>query len=137
MGSISISDLRFGNNYTDSENFSSILGVLLYSLLWLYPLFLIFFYLKTFKPLRQSIKTIIEDETNFDVRTNKFQNRYKSVEGYIKNFQSKFEREKYLEKYGSLFSELKLDSIGINKAIAVVGMNLFDQLVVVVAVMYF
>jgi hypothetical protein len=56
VGWLGMFELRFGKNYQDSENFSSVLAIFLTVFSVTYPLFIAIFYLKNYKPLLRTIK---------------------------------------------------------------------------------
>ena len=52
IGWISIYDLRFGSNFTGSENFSSILGIILVGFSILFPILIVMILKKEFKSFK-------------------------------------------------------------------------------------
>jgi hypothetical protein len=64
VGWINVLNLRFGPDYTDSENYSSLLAVLLSLFSIAYPVFIVIFYLQSYKPLLPPF--IIEEGKNIE-----------------------------------------------------------------------
>ena len=56
IGWLGLNDIRFGKEYTASENFSSVLAILLTTFSIGYPLFIAIFYFINLKPLLKPLK---------------------------------------------------------------------------------
>lgn len=92
IGWISINDLRFGSDFTPTENFSSILGVILAAFSILYPILIAVIYKRGFKPYGTfNIDVLFKGNQVEGMK--KFIDRYESIENYHKLTQTYEERK--------------------------------------------
>jgi hypothetical protein len=93
IGWISVLNLRFGGEYTDSENFSSLLTVILCFYSVVYPVFIVIFYIKTDKPIMPPIE--LEEVEIFEINSVIFVEKYGSIKNYLAQYQTPNQRRDF------------------------------------------
>jgi len=83
IGWISINDLRFGSNFTATENFSSLFGISLASFSILFPFLIFVIYKRGYKPYG-TFNIDILFKGNQTEKIKDFIDKYKSIENYYK-----------------------------------------------------
>ena len=83
IGWISINDLRFGTNFTATENFSSLLGIMLVSFSIVFPILIFVIYKRGYKPYG-TFNIDILFKRNQTKKIKDFLDKYESIENYYK-----------------------------------------------------
>jgi hypothetical protein len=117
IGWIGMYDLRFGKVYSATENFSSLLSIILLSFSIAFPLFIACFNLINFKPLLKPIQ--LEPGVTIEEKSAVMRKRYGSVDAYNSMFHTKIQRKVFIEKYGEWTRSLNIFRLGHKKAVLI------------------
>lgn len=126
IGWISLDDIRLGLEYTDTERFSSLLGIVLLIFSLIFPFIVCGTLIKNFRPIMPALDFMTLEEYK----------KNGTLESWKLKHHTPKQREEYFERYGSLLADFRLDSqtIGIYKVVTYKFLQLLSELFVVIMV---